>query len=118
MYEKKLKRSKDGLFIRYIGRNQKGTPEKFRLGYDPLLAEERVRLIAALWHEIENFRGERRSGTGRTLRRQRRSLEGCHRHCQSGTLKTPPITCGVSPRPVERLEPGSSRWTPRATRPA
>ena len=49
MYDKKLKRSKDGLFIRYIGRNDKGTPEKFRLGYDPLVAEERVRLIAALW---------------------------------------------------------------------
>jgi len=53
MYDKKLKRSKDGLFIRYIGRNDKGTPEKFRLGYDPLVAEERVRLIAALWQEIE-----------------------------------------------------------------
>jgi hypothetical protein len=59
MYEKKLKRSKDGLFIRYIGRNQKGTPEEFRLGYDPLQAEEKVRLIGALWREIENFRGER-----------------------------------------------------------
>ena len=53
MYDKKLKRGKDGLFIRYIGRNDKGTPEKFRLGYDPLVAEERVRLIAALWREIE-----------------------------------------------------------------
>jgi len=53
MYDKKLKRSKDGLFIRYIGQNDKGTPEKFRLGYDPLVAEERVRLIAALWQEIE-----------------------------------------------------------------
>ncbi len=53
MYDKKLKRSKDGLFIRYIGRNDKGTPEKFRLGYDTLVAEERVRLIAALWQEIE-----------------------------------------------------------------
>jgi hypothetical protein len=61
MYEKKLKRGKDGLFIRYIGRNQKGTPEKFRLGYDPLQAEEKVRLIGALWREIENFRGERSS---------------------------------------------------------
>src|SRR3974377_1521410 len=59
MYEKKLKRSKDGFFIRYIGRNVKGTPEKFRLGYDPLQAEEKVRLIGALWREIENFRGER-----------------------------------------------------------
>ena len=53
MYDKKLKRGKDGLFIRYIGQNDKGTPEKFRLGYDPLVAEERVRLIAALWQEIE-----------------------------------------------------------------
>ncbi|MGZ3431181.1 MAG: hypothetical protein ACXWN0_05425, partial [Isosphaeraceae bacterium] len=53
MYDKKLKRSKDGLFIRYIGQNDNGTPEKFRLGYDPLVAEERVRLIAALWQEIE-----------------------------------------------------------------
>jgi len=53
MYDKKLKRGKDGLFVRYIGQNDKGTPEKFRLGYDPLVAEERVRLIAALWQEIE-----------------------------------------------------------------
>ena len=53
MYDKKLKRGKDGLFVRYIGQNDKGTPEKFRLGYDPLVAEERVRLIAAMWREIE-----------------------------------------------------------------
>ncbi len=58
MYDKKLKRGKGGSFIRYIGRNPKGTPEKFRLGYDPLVAEGRVRLIAALWREIENFRSE------------------------------------------------------------
>jgi Phage integrase family len=53
MYDKQVKRGKDGLFVRYIGRNPKGTPEKFRLGYDPLVAEERVRLIAAIWREIE-----------------------------------------------------------------
>ncbi len=53
MYDKKLKRGKDGLFVRYIGHNDKGTPEKFRLGYDPSIAEERVRLIAALWGEIK-----------------------------------------------------------------
>jgi hypothetical protein len=56
MYDKKLKRSKDGLFVRYIGANAKGTPEKFRLGYDPLAADERVKLIAALWQEIEERR--------------------------------------------------------------
>ena len=51
MYDKKLKRGKDGLFNRYVGQNQRGVPEKFRLGYDPEAAAERVRLIAALWTE-------------------------------------------------------------------
>jgi integrase len=54
MYEKKLKRGKDGLFTRYIGQNQRGVPEKFRLGYDPGAAEERLRLIAALWTVVES----------------------------------------------------------------
>ena len=53
MYEKKLKRGKDGLFTRYVGQNARGVPEKFRLGYDQDAAEEKVRLIAALWTEIE-----------------------------------------------------------------
>lgn len=53
MYNKKLKRGKDGQVVRYIGTNEKGTPEKFRLGYDLPVAEERLKLIAALWHELE-----------------------------------------------------------------
>lgn len=58
MYDKKLKRGKDGLFTRYLGQNQRGVPEKFRLGYDPEAAAERLRLIAALWDEIgENAPG-------------------------------------------------------------
>jgi hypothetical protein len=52
VYEKKLKRGKDGLFTRYVGQNGRGVPEKFRLGYDQVIAEEKVRLIAALWTEI------------------------------------------------------------------
>jgi len=54
MYDKKVKRGTDGLFIRYLGCNDKGAPEKFRLGYEPEAAEERVRLIAGLWREIED----------------------------------------------------------------
>ncbi len=38
MYDKKLKRGKDGLFTRYAGQNTRGTPEKFRLGYEPEVA--------------------------------------------------------------------------------
>jgi hypothetical protein len=53
VYDKKLKRGKDGLFTRYVGQNARGTPEKFRLGYEQEAAEERIRLIAALWTEIE-----------------------------------------------------------------
>jgi hypothetical protein len=54
VYDKKLKRGKDGLFTRYVGQNARGTPEKFRLGYEQAAAEEKVRLIAALWSEIES----------------------------------------------------------------
>jgi len=53
VYDKKLKRGKDGLFTRYVGQNARGTPEKFRLGYEQEAAEEKIRLIAALWSEIE-----------------------------------------------------------------
>jgi hypothetical protein len=52
VYDKKLKRGKDGLFTRYLGQNEKGVPEKFRLGYDPDNAAERLRCIAALWAEV------------------------------------------------------------------
>ena len=52
-YNKKLKRGKDGVVVRYIGRNQKGVPEKFRLGYDLTEAERRSQQIAALWAELE-----------------------------------------------------------------
>lgn len=60
MYDKKLKRGKDGLYTRYVGQNQRGVPEKFRLGYDQQAAEERLKLISALWTEIENY-GQRDS---------------------------------------------------------
>lgn len=53
MYEKELKRGKDGKILRYIGQNDRGVPEKFRLGYDMDVAEERLKLIAALWKEVE-----------------------------------------------------------------
>jgi hypothetical protein len=55
-YDKKPKRGKDGAIVRYIGKNQKGMPEKFRLGYELKEAERRVELIAALWAEVENMR--------------------------------------------------------------
>jgi len=54
VYEKKLKRGKDGSITRYVGKNAKGVPEKFRLGYDLDAAEQRLKLIVALWREIEN----------------------------------------------------------------
>lgn len=53
MYDKKLKRGKDGSFTRYIGQNARGVPEKLRLGYDQEAPEQEVRLMAALWTEIE-----------------------------------------------------------------
>jgi hypothetical protein len=53
-YEKRLKRGKDGLIVRYVGKNQKGVKEKFRLGYDLAEAGRRVGLIQALWAEMEN----------------------------------------------------------------
>ena len=70
MYDKKLKRGKDGLFTRYVGQNARGTPEKFRLGYEQEVAEERIRLIAALWTEIE-----RRTPTGHRPGWDKASLE-------------------------------------------
>ena len=78
MYDKKLKRSKDGLFIRYIGRNQKGTPEKFRLGYDPLARRgESAAHRRPLARDREHSRElQARSGTGRALRRQKQSPKG------------------------------------------
>jgi hypothetical protein len=54
VYDKKLKRGKDGLFTRYVGQNGRGVPEKFRLGYELDAAEEKVRLISAIWQEIES----------------------------------------------------------------
>ncbi len=53
MYDKKLKRGKDGLFTRHLGQNRRGVAEKFRLGYNLEAAEQKVRLIAALWTEVE-----------------------------------------------------------------
>ena len=52
-YNKKPKRGKDGAIVRYIGKNQNGMPTKFRLGYDLKEAERRIKLIEALWAEIE-----------------------------------------------------------------
>ena len=56
MYEKKLKRSKDGMYRRYVGQNSRGVPEKFCLGYDLGEAEKRLNLIAAIWEQIAEFK--------------------------------------------------------------
>ena len=52
-YNKKAKRSKDGAIQRYIGKNRNGVPTKFRLGYDLKEADRRIKLIEALWAEVE-----------------------------------------------------------------
>lgn len=54
MYDKELRRGKDGKITRYVGQNSRGVPEKFRLGYDMDVAQKRLNLIAALWHEVEH----------------------------------------------------------------
>ena len=107
--------SKDGLFIRYIGRNDKGTPEKFRLGYDPLVAEERVRLIAALWQEIEERTSARPFWDRKTLEAAKAIAKGMPATCPRVTMKTRSSMSGVFRRSAKRPELGSSRWTPRAT---
>jgi hypothetical protein len=48
-YQKKLKRAKDGCYVRYIGKNASGQSEKFRLGFDLSEAEKREALILELW---------------------------------------------------------------------
>ena len=52
-YQKKLRRSKDGCYVRYIGKNAKGQSEKFRLGFDAQEAEKREVLILDLWEHQE-----------------------------------------------------------------
>ena len=52
-YEKKLKRAKDGCYVRYVGRNVKGQSEKFRLGFDLKEAQKRESLILELWSHQE-----------------------------------------------------------------
>ena len=97
MYDKKLKRGKDGQVVRYIGTNDKGTPEKFRLGYDLPAAEERLKLIAALWHELEEAQSRviNRSGSWITLKPQRRLPRGCPQRCPGVPMKTRRSTFGV-----------------------
>ena len=52
-YQKKLKRAKDGCYVRYIGKNASGQAEKFRLGFDLGEAEKREALILELWAHQE-----------------------------------------------------------------
>jgi len=49
VYNKQIKRSKDGRIVRYVGKNAKGAAEKFHLGFDMPEAEKRLKLITALW---------------------------------------------------------------------
>ncbi len=51
-YTKKLRRSKNGV-TRYIGRNKRGHREKFYLGWDLQVAEQREALIKELWNHLE-----------------------------------------------------------------
>lgn len=51
-YQKKLKRSKNGI-VRYVGRSLAGHQEKFYLGWDLQVAEQREALIRELWDHLE-----------------------------------------------------------------
>ena len=59
-YETELKQDSDGTWIRWLGENQKGTKQKFRLGKDKAEAKRRLRLILALYDsqvEVAEFYG-------------------------------------------------------------
>ena len=49
LYETELKQAKDGTFYRWVGEDEKGTKQNFRLGRDKPEAKRRLRLILALY---------------------------------------------------------------------
>ncbi|MEQ9409172.1 MAG: helix-turn-helix domain-containing protein [Fuerstiella sp.] len=49
IYDTELKQAKDGTFYRWIGEDEKGTKQNFRLGRDKAEAKRRLRLILALF---------------------------------------------------------------------
>jgi hypothetical protein len=117
VYDKKLKRGKDGSFTRYIGQNARGVPEKLRLGYDQEAAEEKVRLIAALWTEIEG-RAPLKSGPlgiERAWMLPRRLPRASPRPSPAGTPRIRSSMTGGSP--ISASPPGlrSSPQTPSST---
>jgi len=56
-YDKDLKLGSDGTWSRWIGVDEKGTKQNFRLGKDKVEATRRLKLIVAL-HELSSFRGK------------------------------------------------------------
>ncbi|WP_417387503.1 tyrosine-type recombinase/integrase [Gimesia sp.] len=49
IYDTELKQAKDGTFYRWVGEDEKGTKQNFRLGRDKAEAKRRLRLILALF---------------------------------------------------------------------
>jgi len=49
IYETELKEDKDGSWFRWLGEDEKGTKQKFRLGKDKQEAKRRLRLIVSLF---------------------------------------------------------------------
>lgn len=62
VYDTELKQDKDGTWYRWLGENEKGTSQKFRLGRDKAEAKRRLRLIVALY-EIQKLAAEFYDGT-------------------------------------------------------
>lgn len=52
-YNKTVKRGNGKPITHYVGKNRKGIPEKFRLGYDPAAAQRSLDQIQALWDHLE-----------------------------------------------------------------
>ncbi|MBD3671947.1 MAG: hypothetical protein HUJ26_00350 [Planctomycetaceae bacterium] len=52
-YNKTVKRGNGKPITHYVGKNRKGVPEKFRLGYDPAAAQRRLDQIQAIWDHLE-----------------------------------------------------------------
>lgn len=60
IYETELKKDKDGAWCRWVGKDAKGTKQKFRLGKDKAEAKRRLRLVIALFEsqsEVAEFYG-------------------------------------------------------------
>jgi integrase len=58
IYDTKLKKDKDGAWYRWLGMNEKGTKQKFRLGKEKAEAKRRMHLILALYEsqiEVAKF---------------------------------------------------------------